>query len=64
MNEFFAVFGGKTKFFAIVAAVATSLQASGVIPDGYVEAVVAVLQAVAAAGVVFGFRDAIAKVKP
>ena len=58
----FSFLGGKTKTFAAIVAVLQSLEVTEVIPAGSFQALVEVLKAVAAAGVVFGFRDAVAKV--
>ena len=58
----FSMFGGKTKFFAVVAAVVQALESTDVIPQGAIAAILEVVKAVAAAGVVFGFRDAVSKV--
>ena len=58
-----SLFGNsKTKFFAAVVAILQSLEVTEVIPAGSFQSIVDVLKAIAAAGVVFGFRDAVAKV--
>lgn len=52
-------FGSKTKLFAVVWAVVSALETSGVIPEGTGKVVTDLVQIVAQAGVLWGFRDAL-----
>jgi hypothetical protein len=55
--------GGKTKFFAALWAVVQALELSGVIPAESMETAGKLVEVVAQAGVLWGFRDAVAKIR-
>ena len=57
MQDFFNIFGGKTKLFSALLAVAVALEATGVIPVGAVQTATTVFQALFAAGTVWGVAD-------
>lgn len=57
MQNFFNIFGGKTKLFSTLLAVAVALETAGVIPVGAVQTATSILQAVFAAGTVWGVAD-------
>ncbi len=63
MQKFFDLFGGKTKFFAGLGFVAVAAETAGFVPVGATETAVALVQALAGVGVVFGFRDAVSKIR-
>lgn len=62
MDAFFSKFGGKTKFFTGLLTLLVTAESLGWVPAGTGELIVQGGQLFSAAGIVFGFRDAIAKI--
>lgn len=59
----FDAIGGKTKVFAAVWAIVQALEVADVIPAGSVDTAAKLLEVLAQAGVLWGLRDAVAKIK-
>ena len=59
----FDAVGGKTKVFAAVWAILQGLETADVVPAGSLDTIAKLLEVVAQAGVLWGFRDAVAKIK-
>ena len=62
MDSVFGFLGGKTKFFAAVWAVVQALETAEVVPAGSIQVLTDLVKVLAQAGMIWGVRDAIAKV--